>query len=112
MAEELLRVLTSTPDLASAQELARSAVSARLAGNAQISGPVQSVFRHFGELGEGTEYQLILSSTRSAYPDLERHIIESHPWQNPEIIALPLAQASDGYARWLSEATGRPAAEG
>lgn len=104
MTGELLRVVTATPDLASAQSLARSAVEAGLAGNAQIAGPVHSVFRHLGEVGEGTEYQLTLSTTRAAYPDLERHVLESHPWQNPEILALPLAAASAGYARWLTEA--------
>lgn len=107
MAEELLRVITSTPDLASAQRLARSAVAAGLAGNAQIIGPVYAVFRHLGEVGEGTEHQLSLSTTSAAYPGLERHLLAGHPWQNPEIIALPLAAAPAGYARWLAAATER-----
>jgi periplasmic divalent cation tolerance protein len=101
----LLRVLTATPDLDSAQRLARTAVTAGLAGNAQINGPLRTVFRHLGEVGEGTEYQLMLSTTKAAYPALERHLLDSHPWQNPEIVALPLAEAAAGYARWLSEAT-------
>lgn len=109
MAEELLRVITSTPDLASAQRLARAAVTAGLAGNAQITGPVYAVFRHLGEVGEGTEHRLTLSTTRAAYAELERLVAAGHPWQNPEIIAIPLAAAPEGYARWLSEATKRPA---
>lgn len=108
MAEELLRVITSTPDLDSARRLARAAVTAGLAGNAQIIGPVHAVFRHLGEVGEGSEHQLTLSTTRAAYAELERRIAAEHPWQNPEIIAIPLAAAPEGYARWLAEATARP----
>ncbi len=105
MADDLLRVLTSTPDLASAQELARSAVAAGLAGNAQVLGPVFSVFRHLGEVGEGSEFQVVLASTAQAYQALERHLIAAHPWQNPEIVALPVVRASQAYGRWLREAT-------
>lgn len=102
---DLLRVTTATPDLDAAKNLARSAVAARLAGNAQIVGPVVSIFRHLGETGEGAEYQLILSTTAHAYPELEAHLIERHPWTNPEITAIPLAAVPDSYAAWLREAT-------
>lgn len=96
---------TATPDQGAAKELARSAVAARLAGNAQIIGPVVSVFRHLGETGEGEEWQLVLSTTAAAYPALAAHLAEHHPWQNPEITAVELAAAPDAYAAWLHEAT-------
>lgn len=104
-ADDLLRVITATPDLDSAKHLARSAVAAKLAGNAQITGPVISVFWHLGESGEGEEHTLTLSTTGAAYPGLEAHLREHHPWDNPEIIALPLAAAPDAYAAWLRETT-------
>ncbi len=103
--DDLLRVTTATPDLDAAKALARSAVAARLAGNAQIIGPVVSVFRHLGETGEGEEYQLVLSTTTEVLPKLAAHLAEHHPWQNPEITAIPLAYAPDAYAAWLREAT-------
>ena len=102
---DLLRVTTATPDLDTAKNLARSAVAARLAGNAQIVGPVVSIFRHLGETGEGTEFQLTLSTTTAAYPALEAQLTEHHPWTNPEITAIPLSAAPDSYAAWLSAAT-------
>lgn len=103
--DDLLRVTTATPDLDSAKALARSAVAAKLAGNAQIIGPVVSVFRHLGETGEGDEYQLILSATTASLPKLAAHLVRNHPWQNPEITAIPLVYAPDAYAAWLREAT-------
>lgn len=102
---DLLRVTTATPDQDSAKALARSAVAARLAGNAQIIGPVLSVFRHLGETGEGEEWQLVLSTTAEAYSALEAHLVTGHPWTNPEITAIPLAAAPEAYGVWLREAT-------
>jgi periplasmic divalent cation tolerance protein len=102
---DLLRVTTATPDQDSAKALARSAVAARLAGNAQIIGPVISVFRHLGETGEGEEFQLILSTTQAALPKLVEYLTENHPWENPEITAIPLVYATEIYATWLQEAT-------
>lgn len=102
---DLLRVTTATPDLESAKALARTAVAARLAGNAQIAGPVISVFWHLGATGEGEEYAVTLSTTAEVYPKLEAHLIEHHPWENPEITAVPLAAAPEAYRRWLREST-------
>jgi periplasmic divalent cation tolerance protein len=103
MKADILRVTTAAPDLASAKELARGAVTARLAGNAMITGPVVSVFRDFGEINEATEYQLALSTTKAALPVLVRHLSENHPWENPDITAIPLVFASDVYLAWLHE---------
>jgi periplasmic divalent cation tolerance protein len=105
MSDDLLRVTTATPDLDSAKELARTAVAERFAGNAQIAGPVVSVYRHLGETGEGEEYQLVLSITQAALPKLVKHLTENHLWENSEVTAIPLIYATDIYATWLREAT-------
>ena len=99
----ILRVTTSAPDLATAKQLARDAVSARLAGNAMIVGPAVSIFRNLSEINEATEYQLALSTTKAALPVLVKHLTENHPWENPDITAIPLVYASDVYMTWLQE---------
>jgi periplasmic divalent cation tolerance protein len=105
MKADLLRVTTTTPDLASAKELAHSAVGQRLAGNAQIIGPVVSVFRQLSDTDEGEEYQLVLATTNIALPSLVRHLTENHPLENAEVTAVPLSYATDVYSTWLHEAT-------
>jgi periplasmic divalent cation tolerance protein len=75
---DLLRVTTATPDQNAAKLLARSAVEAHLAGNAQIIGPVVSVFRHLGETGEGEEWQLVLSTTTEALSPQPRRYAAFH----------------------------------
>jgi periplasmic divalent cation tolerance protein len=104
MKADILRVTTAVPDLASAKDLARGAVSARLAGNAMITGPVVSVFRNLAEINEAEGFQLALSTTKDALPALVRHLTDNHPWENPDITAIPLVYASDVYATWLHEA--------
>lgn len=103
MKAEILRVTCAAPDMASAKELARGAVGARLAGNAMIIGPVATVFRNLAEIDEATEFQLALSTTKSALPALVRYLTDDHPWENPDIAAIPLIYASDVYAAWLHE---------
>jgi periplasmic divalent cation tolerance protein len=105
MTDDLLRVTTATPHLHSAKELARTAVAASLAGDAQIAGPVICVSWRHGQPGEGEEYQVVFSTTRAAYPELERHLRQHHPWDNPEITAVALAAAPAAYAQWLREST-------
>lgn len=96
-----LQVSTSVHDRDAAINLAASAVKARLAAGAQISGPVASVFWHEGEFGTGEEWQVILKTTDDRYPELEAHLLEAHPWNNPEIAAVPITAGSAPYLAWI-----------
>jgi periplasmic divalent cation tolerance protein len=100
---EYLQVSTATATRAEAMALARSAVAARLAGNAQVTGPVGSVFWHRGELGAGEEWQLLLSTTSARYPELEAHIIANHQWDNPQVTATALAAGASRFLDWLEQ---------
>ena len=102
MAEDLLQVQTVTPTKDDAIALARSAVEAKLAAGGQVAGPVTSVFWHLGEFGTGEEWQVILKTTASNWSALEKHLVEHHVWTNPEVTAVPLAQASAPYAEWVN----------
>jgi periplasmic divalent cation tolerance protein len=97
---EYLQVATATETRDDALRLAQSAVAALLAAGAQIVGPVDSVFWHRGEFGTGEEWQLLLKTRADRYAALEAHLLEHHPWQNPEVSAVPLTGAS-GYLRWI-----------
>lgn len=96
-----LQVSTTAENRETAAHLARSAVTARVAASAQVSGPVLSFFWHLGEQGEGEEWQVTLKTTVERYPALEQHLRAEHPWDNPEVTAVPLAAASAEYLAWL-----------
>lgn len=100
-----LQVSTATESREVAERLARSVVTARLAAGAQIIGPVVSVFWHLGEFGVGEEWQLLLKTSEETYPALESHLLQHHPWENPEISAVPIVAGSDAYLAWLQRTT-------
>jgi periplasmic divalent cation tolerance protein len=101
----ILQVSTATPTREAALALAESAVSARLAANAQIIGPVASAFWHAGEFGTGEEWKLLLATTYERYDQLEEHLVAQHPWENPEVTAVEVVRAPARYAEWARAAT-------
>ncbi|MEW2619455.1 divalent-cation tolerance protein CutA [Streptomyces sp. NPDC048106] len=102
---DYFQVSTATPTRDQAVELARTVVSRRLAAGAQIIGPVISAFWHDGEFGTGEEWQLLLKTTAARYPELEAHILKHHPWQNPELAAVPIQAGSEACLEWIAANT-------
>lgn len=102
---DFVQVSTATETRDQAIQLARSVVRERLAAGAQIVGPVASVFWHLGEFGTGEEWQLLLKTTTERYPALETHLLEHHPWDNPEVSAVSIVAGSERYLRWVAENT-------
>lgn len=100
---DVLQVSTATETREQAVELAAGVVRNRLAAGAQIIGPVTSVFWHLGEYGEGEEWQLLLKTTTARYPELEKHLLENHPWDNPELAAVPLAVGAERCLQWVAD---------
>lgn len=100
---EYVQVSTATETKQQAIDLAGPAVQKRLAAGAQIIGPVTSVFWHLGEYGTGEEWQLLLKTTMDRYPELEAHLLEHHPWDNPELCAVPITLRAEGARSGLPE---------
>jgi len=98
-------VATATETRDQAVALAGGAVATKLAGNAQVIGPVTSVFWHLGEQGTGEEYQVLLYTTSARYPDLEAYLLREHPWDNPQVTATPIVAGSAGCLEWLRQST-------
>lgn len=105
-----VQVSTTAGSREAALELAGRAVELRLAGSAQVFGPVESVFWHKGEFGTAQEWQVWLKTTAARYPELEAHLIARHPWDNPEVTATQIAAGAAPYLAWLDQATTSAAA--
>lgn len=102
---DFVQVSTATETREQALRMAESVVRARLAAGAQVVGPVTSVFWHLGEFGTGEEWQLLLKTTAERYSALEAHLLEHHPWDKPEVVAVPVVVGSEAYLRWVAEST-------
>lgn len=108
MAAAAILVLTSLPDGDSARRLARELVEARLAACVQIGAPVESLYHWRGRLETATEVPVAIKTRSAAWPDLERAIRASHPYELPEIVAVPILDALPDYLAWIDAET-RPA---
>lgn len=101
---DFVQVSTAADSRDTAVELLNSAVKARLAASGQVIGPAMTAFWHLGEFGNGEEWIVVLKTSAERYPELEAHLIEAHPWDNPEVSFTPLG-GSDAYLGWLDRAT-------
>jgi len=104
----ILLVLTNCPDEESANAIALTLVEARLAACVNILPRVQSIYRWQGAVESATEIPLFIKSTASNYPALEAAIRDHHPYQVPEIIALPVERGLPAYLDWIATETTQP----
>lgn len=90
------------PDEAGALGAARALVRRRLAACVQVLGPLHSVYRWRGRAEESVEWLCLAKTTASRYPRLEAALLQLHPYDTPEVVALPLAAGSPRYLQWLA----------
>ena len=98
---ETLLVITTLPDAAHAQALATALVEARLAACVNILAPCRSVYRWQGQIEDATEVPLLIKTTVERYAELEVEIRRLHPYELPEIIAVPIERGLPDYLDWI-----------
>ena len=100
-----LLVLTNMPDAPSASALAHHLVEQKLAACVNIQTGVQSVYRWQGTIEEASEVSLLIKTSAARYAELEAVIKAAHPYQLPEIIALPITAGLPPYLEWIDQET-------
>ncbi len=103
---EALVVLTNLPDRASAERLADGLIEARVAACINILAPCRSVYRWKGEVQHDEEHPVLIKTAGERYPALEAAIRAAHPYELPEIIAVPVERGLPAYLDWVAEQTG------
>lgn len=103
-----LLVLTNVPEQEQASALARSLVELGLAACVQIQAPMTSVYRWQGQLEQAIEIPLLIKTTQARYRELEQAILAAHPYDVPEIVAVPLTAGLPAYLHWMDEQTRAP----
>lgn len=96
-------VLTTTADREDAERIARHVVRERFAACAQTIGPIRSTYWWEDALESSEEWLGILKTKRSLYPALEAAIKAVHPYDVPEIVAIPAEAGNPKYFAWLEE---------
>jgi periplasmic divalent cation tolerance protein len=97
------QVTTTLPDRATAEQVATQLVEERLAACAQIVGPVRSTYWWAGKVEQADEWYCHLKTTIARLPELVSRIRELHPYEVPEIIAVPILQGNPDYLKWIQD---------
>jgi periplasmic divalent cation tolerance protein len=100
-----LLVLTNLPDRAIAEKLAEALIRKRVAACVNILAPCRSVYRWKGAVQHDEEHPVLIKTTRERYAALEAAIREAHPYELPEIVAVPIERGLPAYLAWLADET-------
>lgn len=95
-------VLVTAPDLKTARALAKAALQARLIACANLIPKIESHYWWQGKIESGAEVLLILKTTKSKLPTLEKLILTKHPYDTPEFLVLSLRAGNKKYLDWLA----------
>lgn len=99
---EYIQVLTTVEHKADAEKIAGSLVDKKLAACVQILGPLTSCYRWQGKVESAQEYLCLIKSRQDLFPDLEAAIKDLHPYEVPEILAMPVSAGGRNYLDWLA----------
>ena len=102
MSERLL-VMTTVARAEDAEYLAREVVERRLAACVNLLPPITSVYRWHGDVTREEERMLLMKTRADRFPALRDLLLEIHPYEVPEVIAVPIAAGSDAYLKWLDD---------
>lgn len=105
---EFAIVLTTFPADRDLATFARTLVEERLAACVNVLPPMSSTYRWQGAIETADEHQLVIKTTAGRIEALERRIAELHPYDVPEILAIPVGRASAAYGAWLGDSTAAP----
>jgi periplasmic divalent cation tolerance protein len=104
-AQDILLIITNLPDRTSAEHIARTLVDKRAAACVNILAECTSVYRWEGKMESAGEVPLLIKSTRAAYQQLEELLRTLHPYELPEIIAVPVCAGLPDYLHWVAQET-------
>ena len=105
MQSDTLLVMTTCPDAEHAETLAVHLIERQLAACINQLPGIRSVYRWEGELKSGSEVMLMIKTPADKWPALEAAIKAEHPYELPEIIAVPVTAGLPAYLNWISEST-------
>jgi len=98
---EVLTVLCTCPDTATAKSLAAGLVEQGLAACVNILPEIRSIYRWRDEIHDDGEVLLLAKTSRQAYGKLESWLLEHHPYEVPEVLALAVQTGASDYLDWV-----------
>ncbi len=105
MTSDIVFVLTTCPDEESARRLADLLLDRRLAACVSQLPAMVSHYEWEGRREHSSEVQLIVKTRADLYGGVEACLLDAHPYELPEIVALPIERGLPAYLEWIAAAT-------
>lgn len=103
---EFIQITTTTGKRHDAEQIASELITRRLAACVQVSGPVVSTFRWQGKVETAEEWMCVIKTSRAQFAAIQAAFKQLHPYDVPELIAMPIVNGSEEYLAWLGEQLG------
>jgi periplasmic divalent cation tolerance protein len=108
--EKVVVVFVTAPDLKTARKIGRAVLAERLAACANIVPKIESHYWWQGKLESSEEALIIFKTTQNRLATFEATVLKVHPYDTPEIIALPLSAGTEKYLHWVRDSVAIKAA--
>ena len=102
---EPVLIITSLPDRTSAINLAHKLIEERLAACVNVLGECTSIYRWEGKSETASEVPVLIKTLEQNYTRLEQLIRSAHPYELPELIAVPISKGLPAYLKWIESET-------
>lgn len=102
MKSEVMVVLCTFPDFEKARQIGAVLVERQVAACINLLPGATSIYRWEGKIEEESEVLGVIKTTAAAYAALEAAILELHPYETPELLALPVDRGAEKYLRWIA----------
>jgi periplasmic divalent cation tolerance protein len=99
--DSYIQVITTISARPRAEKIARALIDKRLAACVQIAGPIKSIYRWKGRIETAREWVCVIKTKSRLYKKVEIVIKRLHPYEIPEIIAMPITAANKDYLKWI-----------
>lgn len=99
----VLVVLSTFPDPDKAAEVARTLVNEQLAACVNLVSQIRSIYRWQGEISDDTETLAIIKTTDERFEAMRARLVELHPYEVAEVIALPIEGGHAPYLAWVAD---------
>lgn len=100
---DLVGIYTTTGNQADADQLARLLVEKRLAACVQVEGPIRSTYRWQDAIESSEEWRLLIKTSESKAETVNQVLLDSHPYDEPEILCFSFCAGSKGYVAWAKQ---------
>ncbi|MCB1232121.1 MAG: divalent-cation tolerance protein CutA [Verrucomicrobiae bacterium] len=103
--DQYLLVLCTFPNAEEARQIGTQLIELQVAACVNLIPQIESIYRWKGEIKQESEVMAVIKTTMNNYAEIEARIRELHPYDTPEVIAVPIERGATSYLNWISEVT-------